>query len=428
MSKRIVLAVMIAVIMCSCAFGETWTEKVSTWSSKAWEGTKNFFMEDIPSYCVSGIEWAKNWWNNSDSKKLDHLAAEVTSLRREIASFMHSTPGSVRASEFEDSSRSADLAAKEQELESRRRELEARAESLSADLADLRRREQELDRLRQEIAAQAASRDAELSAREHALQASADHAEEITRKYQQADHKAAKIHARLSEDERISRFIASGMLAKIDTERFMLYDRSYGAVNIPGTPYGTLTANLDTEKFGFIDTNTLKASLKSLFRDNTLSLRGDSAVVLVREDDKASWNRQIDTVSDRAFFTLEGLTSELEGLSPVPDKSESEIAAFLKVNEQRGRLRIFFRTRHEGLYVLVLMDNENAKPVIYLAADDSQKLINRRDLPRALRSSTELQNSGKEAALFFDTEDSKIDMYLDRFVKGLVDKIPGYKE
>ena len=45
MSKRIVLAVMIVVIISSCAFGETWTEKVSVWSSKAWEGTKNFFMD-----------------------------------------------------------------------------------------------------------------------------------------------------------------------------------------------------------------------------------------------------------------------------------------------------------------------------------------------------------------------------------------------
>ena len=427
MSKRILLAVVIAVIMCSCAFGETWTEKAGQWSSGAWQRTKDFFTGDIPA-------WFRDWRNNSDSKKLDRLTEEVASLRRDIARLS----GRVSASGFEDSSRSADLTKREQELDrlsrdiaAQREDLHERRREIDAQLAELSAREQELDKLRQDIAAQRDAlqeRSNDIAAQAEALQASADHVTEFTRKYQEAEEKAAKIHARLSADEHISKFIASGMLAKIDIERFMLYDRSYGAVNIPGTPYGTLTANLDTDKFGFIDTGTLKASLKSLFRDNTLSLRGDSAVVLVREDNKSSWNRQIDSVSDRAFFTLEGLTSELEGLSPAPDKSEAEIAAFLKVNDQRGRLRIFFRTRHEGLYVLALMDNENAKPVIYLAGDDTHKLISKGALPRELRRSTELLNSGREAALYFDSEDSKIDVYLDRFVKGLVDKIPGYKE
>ena len=491
MIRRIFLAVMIVMLLCSCGLCASWTEKAEQWTSSAWQSTKDFFTEDVPLYCGRGILWLKDWWNNSDSKKLDRLTEEVASLRKMLVSFVDSNSGGVRASGFEDSSRSAELdsrdaefSQREQELTERERalsereraaasqeagrnaDLEARERALSereqaaasqeaernADLeareralsereraaasqeaernADLEAREQALSEREQAAASQEAGRNADLEAREQALSEREQALSERARRQQEAEEKAAKIHGRLKEDEYISRFITSGMLGKIDIEQFMLYDRSYGAVNIPGTPYGTLTANLDTSKFGFIDPGSLKKSLKSLFRDNTLSLRGDSAVVLVRSDDKASWNWQIDSVSDNAFFTLEGLASELQGLQHSHDTSRTEIASFLKVNEQKGRLRIFFRTRHEGLYVLVLMNSTDAKPVIYLAGDSTQKLINRRDLPRALRSSTELRNSGKEAALYFseNPDDSKIDIYLDKFVKGLVEKIPGCKD
>ena len=466
MIRRIFLAVMIVMLLCSCGLCASWTEKAEQWTSSAWQSTKDFFTEDVPLYCGRGILWLKDWWNNSDSKKLDRLTEEVASLRKMLVSFVDSNSGGVRASGFEDSSRSAELDSRDAEFSQREQELTERERALSereraaasqeagrnADLeareralsereqaaasqeaernADLEARERALSERERAAASQEAERNADLEAREQALSEREQALSERARRQQEAEEKAAKIHGRLKEDEYISRFITSGMLGKIDIEQFMLYDRSYGAVNIPGTPYGTLTANLDTSKFGFIDPGSLKKSLKSLFRDNTLSLRGDSAVVLVRSDDKASWNWQIDSVSDNAFFTLEGLASELQGLQHSHDTSRTEIASFLKVNEQKGRLRIFFRTRHEGLYVLVLMNSTDAKPVIYLAGDSTQKLINRRDLPRALRSSTELRNSGKEAALYFseNPDDSKIDIYLDKFVKGLVEKIPGCKD
>ena len=77
---------------------------------------------------------------------------------------------------------------------------------------------------------------------------------------------------------------------------------------------------------------------------------------------------------------------------------------------------------------MALMNNENTAPMIYLVANASHKLINRGDLPRTLRSSTELLRSGEEAALYFEQEGSKIDVYLDRFIRSLVEKVPSYKD
>ena len=100
----------------------------------------------------------------------------------------------------------------------------------------------------------------------------------------------------------------------MDTVRFMNADKSFGALDIRDTPYGELTVNFDTDKFGFINTDSLKKTLKAFFQDNTFSLRGDS-VVLVLSGDKSNWNKQIDSISGSAFFTIEGLSAELDGLT-----------------------------------------------------------------------------------------------------------------
>ena len=385
MTKRILSAIMIVLLLCSCAPAATW--------KGFWHETKNFFG--------AGVERVKNWWNNSDSKKLDQLTEDVTSLRGEVSS-MHeeitSLAGNTPVSEREQA-----IASQEEHLRKERQQLQA-------------------------VEAQLASRDAELSLREQTLHQEAERVAVFTRKQKEAEQKAAKILSRLKADKYLGRLINAGMFCKIDVERFMLYDKSYGAVEIPGTPFGTLTANLDTKKFGFIDTDTLRNALKSLFRDNAISIRGDSAVVLVRSDNKSSWDKQLDSVVGRAFFTLEGLTAELDELPKTQDTSASEITAFLQGNELNGKLRIFFRTRHDGLYVMSLMNDENTAPMIYLVANASHKLINMGDLPRTLRSSTELLRSGEEAALYFEQEGSKIDVYLDRFIRSLVEKVPSYKD
>ena len=385
MTKRILSAIMIVLLLCSCAPAATW--------KGFWHETKNFFG--------AGAERVKNWWNNSDSKKLDQLTEDVTSLRGEVSS-MHeeitSLAGNTPVSEREQA-----IASQEEHLRKERQQLQA-------------------------VEAQLASRDAELSLREQTLHQEAERVAVFTRKQKEAEQKAAKILSRLKADKYLGRLINAGMFCKIDVERFMLYDKSYGAIEIPGTPFGTLTANLDTKKFGFIDTDTLRNALKSLFRDNAISIRGDSAVVLVRSDNKSSWDKQLDSGVGRAFFTLEGLTAELDELPKPQDTSASEITAFLQGNELNGKLRIFFRTRHDGLYVMSLMNDENTAPMIYLVANASHKLINMGDLPRTLRSSTELLRSGEEAALYFEQEGSKIDVYLDRFIRSLVEKVPSYKD
>jgi len=376
---------MIVLLLCSCAPAATW--------KGFWHETKNFFG--------AGAERVKNWWNNSDSKKLDKITEDVTSLRGEVSS-MHeeitSLAGNTPVSEREQA-----IASQEEHLRKERQQLQA-------------------------VEAQLASRDAELSLREQTLHQEAERVAVFTRKQKEVEQKAAKILSRLKADKYLGRLINAGMFCKIDVERFMLYDKSYGAIEIPGTPFGTLTANLDTKKFGFIDTDTLRNALKSLFRDNDISIRGDSAVVLVRSDNKSSWDKQLDSVVGRAFFTLEGLTAELDELPKTQDTSASEITAFLQGNELNGKLRIFFRTRHDGLYVMSLMNDENTAPMIYLVANASHKLINMGDLPRTLRSSTELLRSGEEAALYFEQEGSKIDVYLDRFIRSLVEKVPSYKD
>lgn len=385
MTKRILSAIMIVLLLCSCAPAATW--------KGFWHETKNFFG--------AGAERVKNWWNNSDSKKLDKITEDVTSLRGEVSS-MHeeitSLAGNTSVSEREQA-----IASQEEHLRKERQQLQA-------------------------VEAQLASRDAELLLREQTLHQEAERVAVFTRKQKEVEQKAAKILSRLKADKYLGRLINAGMFCKIDVERFMLYDKSYGAIEIPGTPFGTLTANLDTKKFGFIDTDTLRNALKSLFRDNAISIRGDSAVVLVRSDNKSSWDKQLDSVVGRAFFTLEGLTAELDELPKTQDTSASEITAFLQGNELNGKLRIFFRTRHDGLYVMSLMNDENTAPMIYLVANASHKLINMGDLPRTLRSSTELLRSGEEAALYFEQEGSKIDVYLDRFIRSLVEKVPSYKD
>ena len=418
MTKRILSAMMIVLLLCSCAAGATW--------SGFWQETKDFF-----GTCVERV---KNWLNNSDSKKLDKLTEDVTELRLEVSSIREgvillagNTPSIVAVS-GQKKAASDDLRKRENELSKREQAIASQEAALSSREEHLRREEQKLLELKHDVESRLASREAELSLREQELNKESERVAAFKRKQEEAKQKAAKIHSRLKADKYLGKFIEAGMFCKIDVERFMLYDKSYGAIEITGTPFGTLTANLDTEKFGFMDTDTLRNALKSLFRDNAISIRGDAAVVLVRSDDKSSWNRQINSVSGSAFFNLEGLTAELNSLPQTQDTSESEITAFLNVNELNGKLRIFFRTRHEGLYVMALMDNENTAPMIYLAANVSHKLINRRDLPRTLRSRTELLNSGQEAALYFEQEDSKIDVYLDRFIRSLVEKVPSYKD
>ena len=210
MTKRILSAMMIVLLLCSCATAATW--------SGFGQGTKNFVG--------AGVERVKNWWKNSDSKKLDQLTEDVTSLRGEVSSMREeitSLAGNSPVSEREQA-----IASQEEHLRKEKQQLQA-------------------------VEAQLASRDAELSLREQTLAQEAERVAEFTRKQKEAEQKAAKIHSRLKADKYLGRFIEAGMFCKIDVERFMLYDKSYGAIEIPGTPFGTLTANLDTEKFGFMD-------------------------------------------------------------------------------------------------------------------------------------------------------------------------------
>lgn len=457
MIRRIFAALMLAVLLCSGAYGATWIEG-------ALQSTKDFFTDDIPSFFTRSAEYIAEWWNNSDSKRLERIEAKLDSL---LALLNAENVGAISASQQTEiperspstgSSKSnldsweADLKAREAKLKEDKRTLNEQKQGIEAwskqkqdELAEKERELAEQKRILDERERNLESQDAaakkewdskyaELKIWEDAItsqkiKVSEDLAsiDKFQSRQRELAHKAANILARLNEDEHTRKFLQAGMLAKMDTVKFMTADKSYGALDIRNTPYGDLTMNLDTDKFGFINPASLKNALKTLFRDNTFSLRGDS-VVLVISGDKSDWNKQIDSISGNAFFTIDGLSSELDGLTHSTNTAESEIASFLMLNDINGILRVFFRTKHEGLYVLAVMENESSKPAVYLTADGSHKLINIKDLPRALRNSTELRSSGKEATLYFDPKDSKIDVYLDKFINGLVRKIPGYKD
>lgn len=411
MIRRVSAALLLVIIFCTCSCASTWQENAGKWASGAWEATKDFFSDDVPSYFTKGVEKVKAWWNDSDSNKIEKLRKEVAELNAKLDSFMKSFSfGAVNSSGLAENSHNNDTSSREAELNDREQAITERE-------------------------TQTKLRNEELISYESALKASADklHDEakkidDFNRRQSEAGEKASAILAKLRENNYLGKFIDAGMLDKIDTEKFMLSDKNYGAMDIHYTPYGTLNANFDTSKYGFIDSGALKKTLKSSFRNDTFSLHGDSEVILVRSDDKSGWNNQIETISNNAFFTLEGLVSELEKNIPLADRAALEIESFLRINEQNGKLRLFFRTEHKGLYVIAVMESEKTSPVIYLAADASQKLIIRRDLPRELRSRIKLMNSAREAVLDFSSSDSKIDVYLDMFIKGLVENIPDYKD
>lgn len=436
MRKRIFAALIVALLLCSGAYGATWTENAEQWIEGAAQGTKDFFTEDIPSFFGRGAEWVSDWWNNSNSDRLKRIEAKLDSLLEGntgagLPLQQTENPGHEQYNSWAVKLQKESLDKREANLNEREAKLNEREKNLKQDIeAENKKKQDELaekERLLNEQQREIESQNATITSQKIKLSEDLASIDKFQSRQRELARKAAKILARLNEDEHTRKFLQAGMLAKMDTVKFMTADKTYGALDIRNTPYGDLTMNLDTDKFGFINPASLKNALKTLFRDNTFSLRGDS-VVLVISGDKSDWNKQIDSISGNAFFTIEGLSSELDGLTHSTNTAESEIASFLMLNDINGILRVFFRTKHEGLYVLAVMENESSKPAVYLTADDSHKLINIKDLPRALRNSTELRSSGKEATLYFDPKDSKIDVYLDKFINGLVRKIPGYKD
>ena len=118
MTKRILSATMIVLLLCSCAPAATW--------KGFWHETKNFFG--------AGAERVKNWWNNSDSKKLDKITEDVTSLRGEVSS-MHeeitSLAGNTPVSEREQA-----IASQEEHLRKERQQLQAVEAQLASHCAN----------------------------------------------------------------------------------------------------------------------------------------------------------------------------------------------------------------------------------------------------------------------------------------------------
>ncbi len=351
MSRRIFVALMAALILCSGAYGATWTENAAQWLEGAAQGTKDFFTEDIPSFFGSGAEWVSEWWNNSNAKRLERIEEKLDSLLAGnviYTSQQTENPGREQyssSSKGKGSSKSyldsweADLKKREEKLKEDKRTLNEQKQDIESgrknkhdELAEKERalaeQQRTLDEQKRILESQDAAAKKELASKYEDLKKWEDAitSREITvsedlasidkflSRQRELAQKAAKILAKLNDDENTRKFIQAGMLAKMDTVKFMTVDKSYGAVDIRNTPYEELTVNLDTDKFGFTNPSSLKKALKALFQDNTFSLRGDS-VVLVLSGDKSNWNKQIDSINGNAFFTIEGLSAELDGLT-----------------------------------------------------------------------------------------------------------------
>lgn len=428
--KKVFTAVMIVMVFCSCACAAAWTDNAGQWASGAWKATTDNagqLWEATKEYIARGIQWVSDKWNGSDSKKIDKLSEEVSDIKKMLAALMHAQ-GNVQASRFDDASHFED--------DERRAELDAisadlaamlsRLHEMSADLAAERaeRHRLELERQREALTlasrdAELAERNAELTERERKLQQDEQAAGASRERARIAEQQAAKFYAMLSKDVNLRKFIKAGMLGRIDTDSRGVNYQS--GVNIYNTPYNTLTVNDNASRYGFIDADALKRSIKGLFRDNMRVWLSDNKLTLELSDDKVDLASQINTVSTNAFFTLDGVASELDNAPRVKDTVASDIAAFLKANDLKGRLRVFFRTRHVGLYVLAVFENENLAPRVFLAADTSQKLIDRSNLLRELRRSINAGDIGSKVTL--SLTDDRLDAYLDQFVKELLDRI-----
>lgn len=245
-----------------------------------------------------------------------------------------------------------------------------------------------------------------------------DSREKIIKLNESLSLKASEIYNKLISYENIKKFINSNSLVIIDSVKFFLLNSDRDEI----TPFGKLAINVNDQN-GIVNQEELKNNLKELLNLNKLPFgRGNNSM----EFNLRNEINNIELDYKKIFFSLDNLNYKFETEIDINNYAKSVIENILKSDNKSHIFRIFFRTPFKGLYVTAVYDSDkDTAPAMYLAAGEGNKLIAKKNLNKEIKKMTEIINN--ESIIFSLRNKKFADIYLEIFVKNLIENIPDYK-